>query len=75
MKPGLRQIQIVPFRFRQKLTSFHIVKLYSKNLNRTAVIAGIWNIVLETGPSAYDYSKDPNHPLKASFLKKLHSDK
>ena len=51
---------------------------YHKNRNRlqnTGYIAVIWNIVLETGPSAYDYSKDPNHPLKASFLKKLHSDK
>jgi hypothetical protein len=41
MKPGLRQIQIVPFRFRQNLVCFHIVKLYSKNLNRTAVPADI----------------------------------
>jgi len=37
MKPGLKQIQIVPFQSRHYLILIHIVNLLFKKLNRTAV--------------------------------------
>jgi hypothetical protein len=54
MKPGLRQIQIVPFRFRQNLAYFKIVRLYSKNLNRTAVIS----VLNGSGAKEADYGNE-----------------
>ena len=59
MKPGLRQIQIVPFDFCEYLMCFHIVKSYSKNLNRTAVSMSINAVFIFNSL----FEKNPGHPM------------
>ena len=53
MKPGLKQIQIVPFQFRHYLILIHIVNLLFKKLNRTAMIL---SIILELCKSFHNFS-------------------